>query len=83
MSWKTELQIQDLDHKTKLEMTCKKCGHTYFLKPGDIMANPDNRFLYLDEVESKAKCKSRGCSGEIRMMLVENRKASPFQGGLA
>ncbi|UXN05282.1 hypothetical protein [Bartonella sp. HY761] len=83
MSWKTELQIQDLEPDTKLEMSCKKCGHIYFLKPSDIMVNSDNRFLYLDEVETKAQCKSRGCTGEIRMMLVGTRKASPFQGGLA
>jgi len=30
MNWKTDLKLSDLDHHTRLEITCRSCGHSRY-----------------------------------------------------
>lgn len=83
MSWKNNIQVRDMDDKMKLECTCLSCGHHHYLTKADICQLEKRKFLYLDEVEKQESCRSRGCRGHIRILLIEQRKASPFVGGLA
>lgn len=83
MNWKTELQVRDLDHDQKLEMTCKVCGHVRYLTTAMVMCSPEREFLYLDEIEAEAVCKARGCRGRVRMAIVRKGGTSGFVGGLA
>ncbi|MHC5308019.1 hypothetical protein [Bartonella sp. LJL80] len=83
MSWKTDLQVRDREDKMKLECTCTRCGHTHYLTKAELCRSPEREFLYLDEVETQEICHARGCRGEVKVLLIEDRKASPFVGGLA
>lgn len=83
MSWKTSMQVRDLDADQRLEMTCKVCGHVHYLTPTLIAASRGRATLYLDEIEKMTTCKSRGCWGRVRMALVRRDDTSGFVGGLA
>ena len=39
--------------------------------------------LYLDEIESRTRCKARGCKGRMRMAMDRQDEMSGFVGGLA
>lgn len=83
MSWKTQLQVRDLEPKQKLEITCVKCNHSHYITPEQIMCSPEREYLYLDEVEKQIICKARGCYGHVRMVLIRPQGTSAFIGGLA
>lgn len=83
MTWKTVLQVCDLDAKQKLEMSCKACGHVHYLTRELICTSAERKFLYLDEVECEATCKVRGCRGAVRLVILHSRDTSAFIGGLA
>ena len=83
MSWKTELQVRDLDAKQVLEVSCKKCGHVHYLKPADLMAIPERQFTYLDELERDTSCRKRECRGTVRLAIARKGDTSGFVGGLA
>ena len=77
VNWKTELQVSCPDSDQKLEMTCKVCGHVHYLTPEMMMCSPELEFLYLDEIETEAVCKSRGGRGRVRMAIVRNGRNVP------
>ncbi|MCM2292904.1 hypothetical protein NAC44_11270 [Allorhizobium sp. BGMRC 0089] len=83
MSWKTNIQVRDLDPDQKLELTCTQCGHVHYLTPEIILRAPERGFLYLDEIERESICRARGCRGAVRLALVRNKDTSAFVGGLA
>ncbi len=83
MSWKTSLQVLDLDPTDRLEMTCKKCGHLRYLTGAQLQTRKGANRLYLDEVEARAKCRQRGCSGSMRMAKARAGETSSFIGGIA
>lgn len=83
MNWKMNLRATDLGDDVKLELTCKRCGAVRFLAPETILARKGGAHLYLDQVEAKARCKQRGCSGLMRMALIRKGEASGFVGGIA
>lgn len=83
MNWKTALRAADLGDDVRLELTCKRCGAVRFLSFDVILARPDGRHLYLDQVEARARCRQRGCSGPMRMALIRKGETSGFVGGIA
>lgn len=82
-SWKDGLQLRDLDGDTRLEITCKACGHVHYLTAKDIMAMGARATRYLDEVESRLRCKARGCEGRVRLAMTRKGETSGFVGGMA
>jgi hypothetical protein len=82
-SWKDTLQIRDLDPLQRLEITCKTCGHIHYLDRQAITAMGARDTRYLDEVESRLRCKARGCSGRVRLSITRKGETSGFVGGLA
>lgn len=83
MGWKEDVQIRDLDHDQKLEMTCKKCGHMHALVAGEIAKDEERQFKYLDEIERETQCRARGCRGAVRLSMPRQGETSSFVGGLA
>ena len=82
-SWKDSIQLGDLAHDQRLEMTCKRCGHVHYLTPTTIIAARGRTTLYLDEVERRTQCKARGCKGAVRLALTHRCDTSVFVGGMA
>lgn len=83
MNWKTDLRATDLGDDVRLELTCKRCGAVRFLSSDAILARSGGRHLYLDQVETRARCRQRGCNGPMRMALTRKGEASGFVGGIA
>ena len=83
MNWKTDLRAADLGDDVRLELTCKRCGAVRFLSSDAILARSGGRHLYLDQVETRARCRQRGCNGAMRMALTRKGEASGFVGGIA
>lgn len=83
MNWKATLQVLDLDPGDRLELTCRKCGHLRYLTGKSLHARTGANKLYLDEVETRARCTQRGCNGPMRMALPPKGEASGFVGGIA
>lgn len=83
MSWKTDIQVRDLDDGQRLEMTCRSCGHVHYLTRASICASPEREYLYLDEIERETVCRARGCRGSVRLAMVRGGDTSAFVGGLA
>jgi len=83
MNWKTHLRAADLGNDVRLELTCRKCGAVRYLAPDTILARNGGNQLYLDQVETRARCRQRGCQGPMRMALVRKGDASGFVGGIA
>lgn len=83
MSWKRSVQVRDLDTNDRLEMTCKSCGHVHYLTREIICRSAEREFLYLDEIEAEAICRSRGCRGAVRLAMMRRGDTSAFVGGLA
>ena len=82
-SWKDTLQLGDLDPDQRLEMTCTRCGHVHYLTQDMAIAAGGRMTLYLDEIERRAKCRARGCTGAVRMALSRKGDTSGFVGGMA
>lgn len=83
MNWKTNMQVRDLEHGQRIEVTCRSCGHVHFLTREGILKAPQREFLYLDELERETVCRARGCRGTVRIALVRKGDASGFVGGMA
>lgn len=83
MSWADNLQIRDLDPTDRLEMTCRRCGQLRYIEVAPLQAHRLHAQLYLFEVEHRARCRSRGCNGTMRMALPLPHKTTGFVGGIA
>jgi len=83
MNWKTDLKLSDLDAKTRLEITCKACGHSRYETRDSLNTNPKLVHLYLDQIESHLCCSKRTCRSAIRIALIHANKMEGFVGGMA
>ena len=83
MSWKTKLQLLDLDESQPIEVTCRKCGYSHYEKASNLLHRQDLKYAYLDEVESRLRCQQRGCHGAVRIALSNDSETEGFMGGLA
>ena len=84
MSWKTELQLSDLDPETELEITCKLCQLTRYEQQASIaLKQPALRQPRLDEVERALQCRGRYCRGPVRLSMIHDDKTEGFVGGMA
>jgi ribosomal protein L37E len=72
MSWKTDLKLADLDPHTKIECTCRRCGHVHYADSSDLASTGFDRRLYLDEVEAQLRCMKRHCRSPVRIALVHD-----------
>lgn len=83
MTWKHEIQLRDLDPLQSIEITCRRCGLTYYepasalLEQGEAM-----RYAFLNEIEKRLACKGRGCHGPVRIALMDSTETEGFVGGL-
>ena len=82
-NWKTNYRVSDLSDTQKLEMICKKCSRLVYINKTTICTAKGREQLYLDEIERRARCKARGCKGQMRMAMVRLDEMSGFTGGLA
>ncbi|MBX8785300.1 hypothetical protein HBA94_16155 [Ochrobactrum sp. GRS2] len=82
-NWKTKYKVSDLSDTQKLEMICKKCSRLVYINKATICTARGREQLYLDEIEKRARCKARGCKGQMRMAIVRQDEMSGFTGGLA
>ena len=82
-NWKTNYRVSDLSDTQKLEMICKKCSRLVYINKATICTAKGREQLYLDEIERRARCKARGCKGQMRMAMVRLDEMSGFTGGLA
>jgi len=82
-NWKTNYRVSDLSDTQKLEMICKKCSKLVYINKATICTAKGREQLYLDEIEKRARCKARGCKGQMRMAMVRLDEMSGFTGRLA
>ena len=82
-NWKTNYRVSDLSDTQKLEMICRKCSRLVYINKATICTAKGREQLYLDEIEKRARCKARGCKGQMRMAMVRQDEMSGFTGGLA
>ncbi len=83
MSWKHDIQLGDLEGDQRLEVTCRRRGHSHYVRISELLAQKDmTPQAYLDEVEARLKCRSRGCRGAVRITLIDGGETSGFVGGL-
>ena len=84
MSWKSELQLSDLEPETELEITCRRCRLTRYERQAVIaQRKPELRHARLDEVERALHCAGRHCRGAVRLSLMHDDKTEGFVGGMA
>lgn len=83
MNWKTDLKLSDLDHHTRLEITCRSCGHSRYETRDSLSTNPKLAQLYLDQIEGYLRCSKRNCRGAGRVALIYSTKMEGFVGGMA
>ena len=83
MTWKHEIQLRDLDAQQSIEVTCRRCGRTYYEQASALLKHGDMEgYLYLNEVEIRLACKHHGCHGPVRITLMDNTETEGFVGGL-
>lgn len=82
MSWKTDLKLADLDPHTKIECTCRRCGHAHYEDSTALISAGIDRQLYLDEVEARLRCAKRHCRCPVRIALLHDNTEG-FVGGMA
>lgn len=83
MNWKTDLKLSDLDNRTRLEITCRTCGHSRYETRDSLSTNPKLAQLYLDQIEGQLRCSKRTCRGAVRIALIHANKMEGFVGGMA
>lgn len=87
-NWKTHIKVGDLADDQKLELICRKCNRLAYTDKLLLCETVDRSQLYLDQIESMARCKGRGCKGRgckghMRLSMVRLKEMSGFVGGLA
>ena len=83
MNWKTDLRLADLDAKTRIEITCRRCGLMRYEPRDKLMDKPGMRQACLDQVEGWLRCPDRMCKGNVRLSLIHDDKMEGFVGGMA
>ena len=83
MSWKTKIQLLDMNGDDRIEALCHKCGYHWYEFPSVYLHKSHMRQLGLDEFEARLKCKQWNCRGRIKIALSSDAKTEGFQGGLA
>ncbi|MCR5943933.1 hypothetical protein FG152_24480 [Ochrobactrum sp. XJ1] len=83
MGWKQQLRASDLSETDKLEARCSSCGHVHYLTRHILCTDAEASQRYIDEVETREKCRARGCMGRVRLAKVRLDEMSGFVGGLA
>ena len=83
MSWKQNIQLLDLGDGQPLEVTCRKCGHSRYEQPSELLRRDELKHAWLDEVEAALTCKQRGCHAPMRIALSTETETEGFMGGLA
>lgn len=81
MSWKTKIQLSDLAHNERIEITCKSCGYSWYAFNSSALLIRMRQF-YLDEYEAAVRCRQRGCGSKVRIALSNETETEGFQGGL-
>ena len=74
MNWKTDLKLSDLDTRTRLEITCRSCGHSRYETRDSLSTNPKLAQLSLDQIEGRLRCSKRTCRGAVRVALIHSTK---------
>jgi hypothetical protein len=82
VSWKADLRLADLDDRTQIECTCRKCGHTHYADSSALIVAEGFAQLYLDEVEARLRCSAPSCRGSVRIAIVYD-DTEGFVGGMA
>ena len=82
MTWKTNIQLSDVDPSERIEATCKTCGYSWYELPQTHLEKRRNKYLFLDEFETSLQCRQWGCRGSIRIALTNEAETEGFQGGL-
>lgn len=80
MSWKHGIQLRDLDADQSVEITCRRCGQSYYRPVSALLDG--GKMSYLDEVEKRLACTRWGCRGAVRITLMDNAETDGFVGGL-
>lgn len=83
MSWKTKLQLLDMDGSERIEARCCKCAYVWYELPAYHLHKSHMRQLFLDEFEARLRCKQWNCKGAIKIALTSEDETEGFQGGLA
>lgn len=83
MSWKSKLQLLDLDGTERIECRCKGCGYVWYEMPAYHLHKSHMRQLYLDQFEKRLRCSQWSCKGAICIALTNEGETEGFQGGLA
>jgi hypothetical protein len=83
VSWKDQLQVLDLAATDKIELTCRACGHLRYLTGAVLHARRGALRLTLSEVEGRARCRGRGCNGQMRLAMPHQGDTAAFIGGIA
>jgi hypothetical protein len=83
VSWKTELKLSDLPPAQRLEITCRRCGHSRYETARALLARPNLRHAYLDEAEQALMCGSRFCRSPVRIAITHIDKIEGFVGGMS
>lgn len=83
MGWKTKLQLLDIEPKQKIECRCKSCGYVWYEQPIHYLHKSYMSQLYLDQFESRLRCRQWNCKGRILIALNNEHETEGFQGGLA
>lgn len=82
MSWKTETKLGDLAPETMLEARCLACGQTRTRTAGSLLT-PRRRGLYIDELETRLRCRDKRCAGRLRLTMEHQHRVEGFVGGMA
>ena len=82
MSWKSKIQLLDLDGTARIEARCKGCSYIWYEQPSSHLHKSHMRQLYLDEFEKRLRCKQWNCKGDICIALTSDKETEGFQGGL-
>ena len=72
MSWKTDLRLVDLDEHSRIECTCRTCGHTRYEDSTELAAQEGFAQLHIHEVEECLHCSKRSCYGPISVEIVRD-----------
>lgn len=83
MNWRTNIQIRDLEPTDRLELICRKCGKLRWITGSELQARKGLNHLALREVEARARCRQRGCGGNMRLAMPSPQDTAGFVGGIA